>query len=660
MTNGSLPLEILENIARHLDLAEYLECVHVHKTWTDMFRQALYTTVKIRTQRQFKQLYSTLLESSINGQKLGHFVESLIFGNQIGFTSGELDQLMQFCPFIQTIEFNPRLWHYIRTSSKLGTLKFLKSIPSLNNGRIANSLIKSLGSNLTQLNVNGMIVNEWHENHRLLFMLSLLPGLKKLNLAGEFVVWNQRNNPRAQFSLDDIDSISSSCPHLEHLSLMSINIQSRVDFGVIDLDHTKIKQSKALRVLSLQDIRQNHYQNVSYFIHKFPNLERFSWTGYSNEEITRIGQIRLDQETMESPYITMAKKLSRLKKIHLSRIPSRLWPGQLFFNILGSNNVSLESIKIMFHSARNAQVFALNNFQTMLEFSKDTLEQLTMKTWRGANFLNIMRPLSECRQLTYLSISGDLPKTVFMFDWILDFCWNLETVYISTCHVSLSGDSQEYSYFGTHRRLTSISIKFSILDVHDIIHHLTIRCPNISSLALLGIENEQVFPDRSIEINMPDHTFKSIVLKDIKCIRLNSDCERKRGNYLALLSISVLDKMNNILRRRESPALRWYDQDRQEEEIEFGMSRWYHRYDEKADYEDKRVRRLSGEEAKMVRDYDISSEEWDDILMTNMFSYNTKKQWNLDIPQGYIRIRCQSIGQVIFNEVSLYEDQSMY
>ncbi|KAL0078954.1 hypothetical protein F4703DRAFT_1877943 [Phycomyces blakesleeanus] len=648
MANGSLPLEILENIANHLSIIEHIECTHVHKTWTDLFRQVLYTTIKIRTRRQFKQLYSILLQtSSIKGGGLGYFVESLIIGDQVGFTSGELDQLIQFCPFIQTIEFNPRLWRYLRSPSKLGTLKLLKTLPSLNRVRIANSLIKEVGSNLTQLNLNGMIVNEWQENRRLVFMLSLLPGLKKLNLAGEFVMWNQRDSPRAQFSFDDIDTISSSCPYLEHLGLMCINIQSRVAFGVIDLNPTKIKQSKNLRVLSLKD-------NVSYFIHKYPNLEELLWTGFAREEMTRLGQIRLENETMESPYLSLAKRLSRLKKLRLHRIPVRLWPGRAFFETIQNKRVSLESIQIGFLSSSRDRLDGLDNFESMLESSKDTLKELTMKAWRGAHFLNVIRPLYHCRQLTSLSISGDLPQTVFMFDWILDFCHHLESISIFTCHVSISDESHGYQYFGLHRRLTSLSIKFSILDIHDIIYHLALRCPNLSSLALNSVENEQVFPDRSVEINMPEHTFQSIVLNDIKCIRLNSDCERRRGNYLALLSVSALDKMNNMLRRRESPALRWYDQDKQEEDVEFGMSRWYHRYDENADYEKRRVRRLSGEDARRVRDYEISSEEWDQILMTNIFSYSGKRQWKQDIPQGYIRIRCQSVAQIIFNEVSLY------
>ncbi|KAI7863704.1 hypothetical protein BDF14DRAFT_1884899 [Spinellus fusiger] len=143
--NHNFPFEILKMIAQHLGTLDHIECALVNKTWTIIFTYALYKTVLIRTQRQFKLFYRTLLQTTLQSHEPGGLIKYLKIEYKVGFTDQDFNFIIECCPALRTISFNPKLWRYLHSPSKLNTLKYIEKLPMLNEKRHAGPLIKEHG-----------------------------------------------------------------------------------------------------------------------------------------------------------------------------------------------------------------------------------------------------------------------------------------------------------------------------------------------------------------------------------------------------------------------------------------------------------------------------------------------------------------------------------
>ncbi|KAI7868990.1 hypothetical protein BDF14DRAFT_1786662 [Spinellus fusiger] len=647
MRSNSFPVEILEIIAQHLGYLDYIECVQVNTTWTILFTHLLYKHVLIKTQRQFKLFYRTLLHTaSFQSQGLGYLVEHLTVERTVGFTCQELNRLTECCPTLRSIDFNPHLWRYLHSPSKLNTLKYIERLPVLNKERNTVPLIKKLGHQLTQLQLEGVMLSKWLKDRRLGFVLHFAPNLRRLDLTGEMLIINGWNFHGPHLTLDDMELIHSTCPHMEYLRLSVVQLQSR------ELTkNTAFFPANAMRILYLQDSSQSHWETISYFVHKYPHLEEFFWTGFFLGHAGHSVPHYLDPQSNENLYMTMAHQWHCLRSFIVSGIPERVWPGKRFFEALQSSGVSLTTLKLDFHKTPGDRFDGYSNFMALLNSSRDTLRTLSFKAWRGSHLSSLLCFLGQCQHLTSLSISGDTIKTVFELDLILDACPLLKSLSLSTGRLTLSGEYHEKNSPEIHHHLSEISILYLILDVHDITYHLSLRCPRLSSLFISNVENEQVFPDCAVEINMPNHTFDSLQIKNVRCSRLHSDYERRTSPEIALLSLSLLKRLNTILRRRDSPEIGWYRQEDNEKSVEQSMTRWYYDYKEYSD-EDRgddarRLYRLPLDEVFEASGYGISLETWDQRFWDE--SIKGKKQWRQSISRGFIFIRCQDVVRLSFN-----------
>ncbi|KAI7867499.1 hypothetical protein BDF14DRAFT_1956881 [Spinellus fusiger] len=469
----SIPVVILNITAQHLETLDHIQCAQVNRTWANSFAHILYKTVLIRTQRQFKLFYKTLLQTSFLGHGLGYLVRHLTIEETVGFTDKEFNRIIECCPDLLSIDFNPKLWRYLHSPSRLNTLKYIERLPMFNEERHADHLIEEHGHRLTQLRLGGAILSNWLMAHRLGSILSFAPKLKRLDLTGEYPTYISSFRTRPRLTMDTMELIHSTCPHLEHLELSTTFLEPT------DLTKDRvISPASTMRVFHLHDI-YDHWKDMHYFIRKYPHLEEFS---SSSLFYTGLDEMPTDfeLENNDNLYMAMAQQWSRLRSFNGDGIPSNLWPGKYFFEALQSSGASLTTLRLDFCNAPGDQFDDYSQFKALLASSQHTLETLNLDLWEDCDMSKLFFSLGQCQRLTSLALTGSR-GTVFTLDLILDVCPLLKTLFISGGELTLSDKYYENSP-QIHPYLSELFIYNLILDMLAATNHLSIRCPHLSSL----------------------------------------------------------------------------------------------------------------------------------------------------------------------------------
>ncbi|KAI7863824.1 hypothetical protein BDF14DRAFT_1998154 [Spinellus fusiger] len=632
----SVPDEILEITAQHLSTADKAQCSLVNKAWSKSFAHSLYTNVLIRRRKQLELFYRTLLQTTSQGQGFGRLVRYLTMEYPVGLTNKEFNYIVEYCPHLLSIDFNPKLWRYLSSPSRLNTLKYIERLPVLNDERHAITLIKEHGHRLTQLRLEGAMINDWIRDHQLGSILSFAPNLRQLDLTGTYNLFTSTFNNRSGITLDAMELIHSTCPNLEHLKLLI------VQFGLADLTKNRvISPANKMRVLQLYS-SNNHWRDMYYFIRKYPHLEEFSNSGSFSMESNDM-PIDFKLENNDNIYMAMAQQWSRLRSFTGKSIPMNLWPGRHFFEALQSSGASLTTLRLTFHNIARHPFDDHSHFKAMLDSSRDTLETLELKVWNDCNMSNLFCSLGQYQRLTSLTISGN-KEAVFTLDFILDSCPLLKKLSLCNGELIIS-DKYHKNSPQIHACLSGLSIHEFTLDIHAITNHLSIRCPKLSSLTIDDVYNKQMFPNYLVEINMPNHKLDILNISEIISTRSYSNNERELIHPIKLVSLSLLKRMNSTLRRNGSPEIDWHHQEDHERSVEQSMARWYHVY-RKNEEDFERLRELPPNEVLEANDYIITSKAWNQRSEREVPLH--KKQRKECIHRGLISIRCQDIAHFYF------------
>ncbi|KAI7863818.1 hypothetical protein BDF14DRAFT_1291753 [Spinellus fusiger] len=638
----SVPDEILEITAQHLSTADKAQCSLVNKAWSKSFAHSLYTNVLIRRRKQLELFYRTLLQTTSQGQGFGRLVRYLTMEYPVGLTNKEFNYIVEYCPHLLSIDFNPKLWRYLSSPSRLNTLKYIERLPVLNDERHAITLIKEHGHRLTQLRLEGAMINDWIRDHQLGSILSFAPNLRQLDLTGAYPTDTHPEYNHPEFTLDDMELIHSTCPHLEHFKVSIMQLEPT------DLTKNRvISPANNMRVLHLHDAFFDHWKDIHYFIRKYPHLEEFSNSGLFSMGFHDMST-EFELENNDNIYMAMAQQWPRLRSFTDHGISLNLWPGRHFFEALQSSGASLTTLRLTFHNITRHPFDDHSHFKAMLDSSRDTLETLELKVWNDCNMSNLFCSLGQYQRLTSLTISGN-KEAVFTLDFILDSCPLLKKMSFCNGELILS-DKYHKSSLQIHSYLSELFIYNLILDIHAITNHLSIRCPKLSSLTILSLYNKQVFPNFSVEINMPNHTFDKLRISNILFVCPYSNNERELIHPIQLVSLSLLKRMNSTLRRNGSSEIDWHHQEDHEKSVEQSMARWYHVY-KKEEEEMGRLYRLPPNEAVEASNYTIPLEAWNQRSEREVSLH--KEQWKESIYRGLISIRCQDIAHFSFERITL-------
>ncbi|KAI7871542.1 hypothetical protein BDF14DRAFT_1878398 [Spinellus fusiger] len=638
----SFPTEILKIIAQYLRTLDFIQCALTNKAWANSFAHILYTNVLIRTRRQFKLFYRTL-QTNTQGQGFGCLVRSLTMKYTVGLTDKELDCIIECCPNLLSIDFNPKLWRNLHSPSRLNTLKHIERLPMLSEERHAGSLIEERGHQLIQLHLEGPMLSGWMKDRRLGSMLMFAHNLKRLDLTGKHSLSSSQMYSLPYLTLDAIDLIHSTCPHLEHLGLSTVFLEST--------ELTKdmaISPVNTMRALHLTYTRHIHWKAIHYFIRKYPQLKEFSTTGFS-VTYQNGRPADLDPQSNENIFIVMAQQWPCLYSFIMSGIPENVWPGSRFFDALQGSGVSLTTLKLNFDKTPRYSLDYLSHFMAMVDSSKNTLETLTFRAWGDADMTHLIRLLGQCQRLSSLTITGYSMDTVYALDVILEACPQLKSLSLTLGKLVLSNPYSKNT--PEMHPLSELSIEFITLEMKAITHYLSLCCPHLSSLSISDVNIRQAFPDGRVEINMPDHTFDRIQIKSMYAIRLSPEDERMSTYAIKLLALSPLKRMNGTLRRRDCLEIDWHQHKEHELEKEQTLTRWYHYYKEKGIDYVKQLYRLPTKEASEASSYTITLDEWNQSF--DMKTYEGKKQWRQNIFRGFISIRCQDVDYLCFEGTPL-------
>lgn len=625
-----LPADIIKEVGQYLTLSEQGSCIRVCYAWYGPFLDLLYTKVHIQSRNQFRLFYRTIKMSSLIQDALGDHVKELTFAynsgtrlkekHAIGITRDELESFPDLFKQLQVLDFEPKLWKYMRYSEKWLKMKHLKRLPTLNRLKIFQPVIEHLSSQLTYLSISGESTEYLLNNNLTTSIWNRIPKLEELIIHG---------NNHINLNVKMIMALGAQLPHLKHLTLACVTLPlDEHDMG----STTTFPLFTSAVSLTLDDVHLKNWRMITFLSLAFYHVQTldfditFDW--FYNENVT----IELYEQSMDA-CMGFAQLCIFLKKIKFRKISTSVFPFpyDAFFQEISDihqNNVKVEMTDYAWWSTIDpASSFKAVTLQTGL-LSKANLKW----SWTGKKTdLSLFKNLKSCKHLTELKLDCDVQlKNGFRIDLLLDNVQQLEKLHLSQVLITTT---KGYEKSKTRFRLELLELNQVILGDH-LMDFISQSCTNLQYLWISNSVQEKPRRSAFIVIRMPEHRFKSIKLNSLY---LNPGGTNGRcDTTIALLSFYESTRYNYQIERKKDPAPE--------------MWRFYHVY--KSIKVKKQLRRLTTEEAAIIANFEMNEKKWKAVKNSPpRKSFQEKNFWEKDIQFGAILLLCKSVDKLEFNEL---------
>ncbi|CAO3608892.1 unnamed protein product [Mucor hiemalis] len=632
-----LPTEIIKELGHYLTLSEQGSCIRVCYAWYGPFLDLLYTKVHITTRNQFRLFYRTIQDSSELSDSLGSHVKELTFAydagttrgmtikerHPVGLTRDELETFPTLFKQLEVLDFNPKLWKYMRFTDEFKSMKHIKRLPSFNRQTIFQPIMDNLASQLTYLSITDNATEYILNKNLTTSIWSRVPKLEHLIIRG------------------------AQLPHLKHLTLGCVTLPlSEQDMS----STTTFPLFTSALSLTLDDVHLKNWRMITFLSLAFYHVEvldfdiTFDW--FYKEDVT----IELYEQSMDA-CMGFAQLCIFLKKIRFRRINTSVFPFpyDAFFQEVADihqNNVHVEMTDCAWWSTIDpASSFKAVTVQTGL-LSKANLKW----SWTGKKTdISLFKSLKFCTHLTELTLECDVPlKNGFRLDLLLENCQQLEELHVSQALITITNRDKNIR----KSRLQLLELKEVILG-DLLMDYVAKSCPLLDKLWLSDCVQEKPRRSAFIVIRMPEHRFKSIKLNSLHLNPggNNGKCETS----MALLSFYESTRYESQDGRRKKKKEEMGDAMRPVAAAE--MWRFYHVHKSdisKKERCSKQLRRLTTEEAAMIANYESSDKKWKSIKNAlPRKSFQERNQWVKDIQFGAALLLCKSVENLEFNELTV-------
>ncbi|KAG1292155.1 hypothetical protein G6F62_007962 [Rhizopus arrhizus] len=654
------PTEILWEVGTYLSTADKSSCIRVCYAWYSPFLELLYTKVHIRSRHQFRQFYRSIQDSSDISDSIGNHVKELIlnFGicsawddvNQhlVGITRDELESFPKYFKQLQVLDFDPRLWRYMRCSETFKQFQNIQQFPTLNRIPFFQLVLESFGSQLTHLSIRDEVFDHLISSDLMTALWTRIPNLEQLIIKG-----TNYNNLNARMLM----AIGAQLPRLKHLTLSCVTLP---------LDERDMSSSttfplfKSAISLTLDDVHIKNWRMVTFLSLAFYHVQTldfdmtFDW--FYDDNVT----IELYEQSMDA-CMGFAQLCIFLKKITFRKMNTSVFPFpyDAFFQEIATTHQDTVKVEMTEHAWWStidpASSFKAVTTQTGL-LSKTSLKW----SWTGKKKdISLFKSLSLCQHLRELELSCDVPlKNGLRLDLLLDHCQSLEELSVSETLVTTSRTLEKAGE--TKYRLKRLELKEAVLGDH-LMDYIAEVCPKLEKLWIRDCVQEKPKKSSFIVIRMPEHNFKSIKLDSL---HLNpggpiNKCETNIAILSFYESTRYASQDKRWKLRQQKTSNKVNHNNNQNENIPPAPEMWrfyhVHRSDiSKTEAYNKQLRRLTTDEAAIIANFEMNEKKWKAVRNSGRRKqYQEMKLWEKDIQYGAVLLLCKSVKNLEFNELKI-------
>ena len=646
-----LPTEIIKELGHYLTVQDQGACIQVCYAWYGPFLDLLYTKVHLETRHQFRLFYRTIQESAEITDPLGDHVKELTFAYDTGTTEGrvakhpvgltrdELETFPQLFRHLEVLDFDPKLWRFMRYTDSLASMKNLKRLPTLNRQCIFQPIMDNMASRLTYLSITDEVTNYIIDKNLTTSIWNRVPKLEQLIIRGTHHI---------SLNVKMIMALGAQLSHLKHLTLACVTLPlSEHDMS----STTTFPLFTSALSLTLDDVHLKNWRMITFLSLAFYHVEvldfdvTFEW--FYKDNVT----IELYEQSMDA-CMGFAQLCIFLKKIRFRKINTHLFPFpyDAFFQEVAEihqNNVKVEMTDYAWRSTLDAaSSFKAVTAQTGL-LSKAHLKY--SDTGKKTD-LSLFKSLKFCTHLTELKLDCDIPlKHGFRLDLLLEHCPTLEELRLSQTLVTIGRVNNKPP---VKSKLILLELKQAILG-QPLMDFIAQSCPLLEHLWLSHCVQEKPRRSTFIVMRMPEHRFKSIKLNSLY---LNPGGTQARcETNIALLSFYESARYENQDERRRKRKMEMGDAMKEATAPE--MWRFYHVHRinmSKKDKCTKQLRRLTTEEAAKIANYESNEKRWKAVKSAGpRKSYQDRNQWHRDIQFGAVLLLCKSVDKLLFNDLKV-------
>ncbi|CEP07650.1 hypothetical protein [Parasitella parasitica] len=638
-----LPTEIIKEVGTYLTLAEQASCIRVCYDWYQPFLDLLYTQVHMHTRHQFRLFYRSIKDSAALQEPLGHHVKQLVFehstkGCHVGLTRDELETFPDFFSRLELIDFDPELWHYMRYSEKFSQMKCLRQFPMFTRKPIFQSVIENnaFSAQLTYLAISGEVTNHVLDSSLTTSLWGRLPKLETLIIKG-----TTHNNINVKMLM----ALGARLSRLKHLTLSCLTLPLQEN----DMSSTTtFPLFTSAQSLTLDDVHLKNWRMITFLSLAFYHVQEldfdmtFDW--FYNENVT----IELYEQSMDA-CMGFAQLCIFLKKIRFRRISTSVFPFpyDAFFQEIA--DIHKDKVQVeMTDSAWWSTIDPASSFKAVTT-QTGLLSKTNMKwSWTGKKSdVALFKNLKFCKHLTHLNLDCDVPlKNGFRLDLLLDNCPTLESFVVSHALMTTNRSLEKASEIKYN--LKSLKLKDAVLGDH-LMDYVAKSCLRLDELCITNCAQEKPRRSAFIVIRMPEHSFKSIRLDSLY---LNPGGPSGRSEAsIAILSFYESTRYANQTERWKKAETKFKNVPAPE------MWRFYHVHEvqvSKKESSNKRLRRLSTEEAAMIANFEMTDKKWKSVKnAAKRKTFSERSSWEKDIQFGSVLLLCKSVENLEFNELKV-------
>ncbi|KAI7901077.1 uncharacterized protein BX663DRAFT_144417 [Cokeromyces recurvatus] len=513
------PLEIFDKISFYLTNKQRGVCKSVCRSWRKLFTPSQYRHIYIKGKRQFSYFYDSLQYGMA-----GHYVRRLSV-DDVYMTTKELELLPELCPNLVALSFNGKLIHdadyYNNAITSQKEIPFfqwknLRRLTELLDLTVTNHLLQAPSSSLSSLTHLSVRFNGDHEMIKDDFLASLYKAKDLIHLSLDSVT----------LSLNEIETIHTSCPHLQKLRLINTvlrpidttfeekrTVGSRYSF-------TPAKRMKTFEFENSRDLYEN-YEWLYYFAVKYASIENLElWCEYSVDHPSRYSQNLHEREERYNALAKLVMSCHSLKSLKLLNIEMNYW----LFEAMDYAGIQLESI---------ALGDMTDNTIDLLQYlgqSRQNVSNLTLWGWPSLCIQETMEEaiaiIGQCshrlHSLTFSMRFSGIKNAPIPLDILLNRCAHLKYLKLDNIQATLvlpfelvSEAAIAYPKSFLRPNLEHLVFENGSFR-NQIFNYLDLRCPSlkrleIDSCALIGDCNKM-----EVKIDMPHHQFEMISINHIR------------------------------------------------------------------------------------------------------------------------------------------------
>ncbi|KAI7887831.1 uncharacterized protein EV154DRAFT_519588 [Mucor mucedo] len=480
----TFPYEILENIASQITTDHQYNALTVCKGWYLPFCRSLYRHIHFTSRHQFKKFMSTSLVQHGSWIRTLHIGipksfkwEDCVTGAipllpvQVGVTLHELSTLILYLPLLQSLNFDPRLWHFMKTD-KIDFPHHIISLPPLDHPR----QFRFMHQSLRKLHLRGADIFRCHGDNGLLEALKGMTSLEDLTVDGDGM-WDSEHV--MQFSMNDMNTLHTYLPRLRRLDMTdSIHFVRTAEEDHTKFENIAIQHSLSSLVLSASVDCLDTW--CEYFGWSYPRLSSLNIKLSCRDNKQTLALRRWINKLSHLKHLTihpsMAKEFMDEKTLDSAKLIQTLETGLWGHDLQTSTDA--------FHC-----------------LSQSTLAQRT--THLVIPIWSAVMDLSACTSLAKLELSClHRDGQEFAMDVILSSCPVLN-------HLELSwGNLSSGTYWRKHGHLKTLRMNHVVVQGDHLFHDLSIQCPSLEGLFLRRCGGVH-------QLDMPGTHFKYMVVSEL-------------------------------------------------------------------------------------------------------------------------------------------------